>query len=82
MDEIEAPPNPQTEDRTRRGRTIVIRCWPEPRPGHRPLLRGTIRDLSRSGHIAFEGVAALTTLVRYLLADLNGEAAIGHEPPS
>jgi hypothetical protein len=43
-----------------RARTIVIRCWTESAPGRPDFLRGTIRDLSRNGHIAFDGIATLT----------------------
>ena len=82
MDEIETRPQPAKRDLARRGRTLVIRCWPEDLAGQAPLLRGTIRDLSRSGHIAFEGINALNRLVRHLLADLGDEGAAVRKPPS
>jgi hypothetical protein len=80
VDDIETRPQPSNRDLARRGRTIVIRCWPEDIAGEPPLLRGTIRDLSRSGHIAFEGINALNMLVRHLLADLADDAAVGRKP--
>lgn len=77
MDDIETLPQTGHRDLARRGRTIVIRCWPEAIPGQAPLLRGTVRDLSRSGHIAFEGINALNLLVRHLLADLADDPSAG-----
>ena len=44
MDDKDRPIASAAEDRTRRGRTIVIRCWPEHLTGAEPILRGTIRD--------------------------------------
>jgi hypothetical protein len=59
-----------------RARTIVIRCWTESAPGRPDFLRGTIRDLSRNGHIAFDGIATLTSLIQHMLAaPLRGEDA-------
>jgi len=82
VDDIDTRPQPSTRDLARRGRTIVIRCWPEDIGDQPPLLRGTIRDLSRNGHIAFEGINALNLLVRHLLDDLADEGAAGGKPPS
>ena len=82
MDDFEMRPKPASRDLARRGRTIVIRCWPEEIAGQVPLLRGTIRDLSRSGHIAFEGINALNLLVRHLVGDLADAAAADRKPPA
>jgi len=82
VDENERPIASAADDRTRRGRTIVIRCWPEHLPGEVPVLRGTIRDLSRSGHIAFEGLPALTTIIGHLLGELAVENHVPRPPLS
>ena len=82
MDDLKMRPRPAPRDLARRGRTIVIRCWPEEIAGQVPLLRGTVRDLSRSGHIAFEGINALNLLVRHLVGDLADETAADPAPPS
>jgi len=52
-----------------RAKTVVIRCWPEHAVDGSVILRGSVRDLSRGRAAAFEGFAALTEQLQYIIGE-------------
>lgn len=69
------------------GQTLVIRCWREPIESgpieSRPVLRGTIRDLTGPGrHRAFQGFDALVASLCHMLCAEPPDAADGRGMPA